>query len=545
MTSEPESEELQQGTAGSPPSRSRVRLLGDQVRQIVLAWVAELGTQRLLALTLVLVLIASPWPLLTIAALLAYALVAVKTPEVTTALIPLAFPFAYRPKDFSFPFLPYRPEFPVVELLLFFALATSGLQLLLAYRRAASAGTGSAAILDFWDETKRAVGGSFGLQAATLGLIALFSLLTVADPAHLRESIRELRTVVIGPLLYYFLARHWLRERDLRHLALGTFIGGATLVGLLALGQVATGRGIVVAEGVRRALGTYDHPNALALYLERALAFTAALIVLTWAPRRTLPQLIALPIIGLALVFTFSRGAFIGVGVALAILGAYAVVQRGQAVTARGKAQSGGAQAISILGAVAAAVAILLIVAAGIVVIRSGSDSLALRQLIWRATLAMIRDHLAFGVGLDQFYYQYAPRYIQPAAWGERYTSHPHNLFLDFWVRLGIMGLAWVCWTLWSVASYLARAWRPVAAPPAPKSGRKSVVATSVIPAIDDDRRVLIAAGVACVAAVTHGLLDNFYFLIDLAFVWWFLLALVQIGAERQASDHGDAPSGK
>jgi hypothetical protein len=76
-----------------------------------------------------------------------------------------------------------------------------------------------------------------------------------------------------------------------------------------------------------------------------------------------------------------------------------------------------------------------------------------------------------------------------------------------------------------------------VVAPPT-KAGRK---ATAIAPATeeapDDARRVLIAAGVACVAAFTHGLLDNFYFLIDLAFVWWLLLALVQIGAERRSEE--------
>ena len=531
MTGEVSPEEPTHDAENPKPGGGRVQALATQAVDYARAGVAQLGVQRLLAIVLVLVLVASPWPPLTIAALLAFAVATFRTPGVTTALIPLAFPFAYRPKDF------YGPAFPVVELLLLLALATSGLQMLFAWRRAANAGTGSAAVLDFWDETKRLLGGSFGLQAAALGLLATFSLLTVADTSHLRESVRELRTIVIGPLLYFFLARHWLRERDLRQLAIGTFIGGATLVGLLALGQVATGQGVVVAEGVRRALGTYDHPNALALYLERVAAFVTALVVLARAPRRSIPLLIALPIIGGALLFTFSRGAFVGLAVALALLGAYAIAQRSEATKPRGKATPPAnrlAPLLPVLGAVAAAIAILVILAAGLIALRSGSDSLSLRQLIWRATLAMLRDHLAFGVGLDQFYYQYAPRYIDPAAWGERYTSHPHNLFLDFWVRLGIMGLAWVSWMLGSLARQLAHAWSPVATP-AEKPGRKGT-ATAVTPdaMADERRRVLIAAGIACVAAFTHGLLDNFYFLIDLAFVWWLLLALVQIGAERQ-----------
>ena len=92
----------------------------------------------------------------------------------------------------------------------------------------------------------------------------------------MHESLREYRTIVIEPLIYFFLARHWLRARELRLLAIGAFVGGATLVGLLAIGQVVTGQGVVATEGVRRAIGTYHHPNALALYLVRAVAFPAA-----------------------------------------------------------------------------------------------------------------------------------------------------------------------------------------------------------------------------------------------------------------------------
>ena len=68
----------------------------------------------------------------------------------------------------------------------------------------------------------------------------------------------------------------------------------------------------------------------------------------------------------------------------------------------------------------------------------------------------MLRDHPAWGVGLDQFVSQY-PRYIKPDAWQERFTSHPHNLILDFYVRLGLLGLAWLIFTL---VPFIMRGWR-------------------------------------------------------------------------------------
>jgi O-antigen ligase len=134
----------------------------------------------------------------------------------------------------------------------------------------------------------------------------------------------------------------------------------------------------------------------------------------------------------------------------------------------------------------------------------------------------MIRDHPAFGVGLDQFYYQYAPRYVLPAAWGERFTSHPHDLFLDFWTRLGIMGLAWVAWLLFSAGWRLTAAWR--------RSG-------------EGDRPLLAAVGLAMVAAFVHGTIDNFFFLIDLAFIWWFLLAIADIAIAAVDGDCTDGAS--
>ncbi len=483
-------------------------------RDAALAFAEQVGRRRLLALLVFLLIIVSPWPPLTLLLLLGYLGVAWHEPGWTVALIPLAAPFAYRPKGLPNPrSLDGTLLFPAIELFLLIALATAALALLGHWRREARAGTGAAATLDLWDGAKRLLGGSFGPNAVALVVIATFSLLTVADRFHLRESIREYRTIIIEPVLYFFLARAWLRDRTLRAAAIAAFIGGAVLVGLLAIGQVLTGQGIVAVEGVRRALGTYNHPNALALYLVRAGAFALALLLFAPVPRRAVGLLVALPPVLIALVLTFSRGALVGLGIAVAFL-LVAVVYRRDDDNARPSSTL----RLTIAAACGLyAVAILLVTilsATGAISLRGG-DSLGLREMIWSSALAMIRDHPAFGVGLDQFYYQYAPRYINPAAWGERYTSHPHNLFLDFWTRLGIMGLAWLAWTLGGLGATIARRWHQV-------TGAA--------------RRLFLAVAVAAIAGVIHGLVDNFFFLIDLAFVWWFLLALAAIAGDETAT---------
>ena len=472
----------------------------------------EQGPRRLAAIGLILLMLASPWPPLTVLALVAYVATTLFEPGLTVALLPLSAPFAYRPKAILGA---DGPVFPVVELLLLVALLTSGLALARYWRRAAAGGTGAAATLDAWDVARGLVVRPFGTQAAALVLLGALSLLTIADPAHLRESLRELRTVIVEPVAYFFLALFWLRDHTWRRLAVVAFITGAVIVATIGIGQILTGRGVVVAEGVRRATGAHPHPNALAFYLERALPFATALLLFAPGadtPRRrasfvsrlprSRPLLLACALLGTGTLLTFSRGAYLGVATmlpALAILSSRRTVRFG-------------------LAGLAVAGAILLPALAGgrLGPLAAEGGSFELRRLIWGSTLAMIQDYPAFGVGLDQFLYQYAPRYIHPAAWGERFTSHPHNLLLDFWVRLGIMGLAWLGWTLWSMATKLVQAWR------AAGEGTEA-------------RQILAAVGVACGAALVHGLLDNFYFLIDLAFVWWLFLALIQTAGESDS----------
>ncbi|MGN6755989.1 MAG: O-antigen ligase family protein [Thermomicrobiales bacterium] len=464
------------------------------LRASVAELATRLGRRRLLAIALVLVLIASPWPPLTIVALVAYIVTALALPGLTVALLPLSAPFAYWPKHF------YVATFPVVELLLLVALATTLLWVVMRWQRQARSGLGSAAWLDFVDGAKQALLQPFGLQAAALVLIATFSLITVADPAHRHESLREYRTTVIEPLLYFFLAWYWLRPREPRLIACASFIAGAAIVAALGIGQVLTGYHVVLADGVRRATSVYMHPNNLALYLVRAAAFALALLVLSPTPRRERALYVALPILLIGLALTFSRGAFLGLAVAIAVLG----IAAGRRLAR-----------VTLLVAAAGGAALLALAAT-----RLNSGSLGLREYIWRSTLAMIRDHPAFGVGLDQFLTQYTPRYVNPAAWGERFTSHPHDFLLDFWVRLGIMGLAWILWLLVSLAVRVGRSWR---------LGETG------------ERRLLVAAPLACVAALVHGTIDNFYFLIDLAFSWWLLLALLQIATVPPAGAGAEA----
>jgi O-antigen ligase len=312
------------------------------------------------------------------------------------------------------------------------------------------------------------------------------SLFTLADPAHRHESLRAFRWVIAEPILYAILARFFLPDARDRWIAGTAFVGAATLISLYGLTSLLEGGGLSV-DGVRRISGTYAHPNALALYLEQPVAFGFALAVTARRKAASLGWLALTLVSSLALIMTYSRGALIGAGFAVV---AIALLSRRQRL-ARG------------LIPVLVVLGVLLVIVAGPRMLSLfGGGSGSLRVVIWESAIAMIHDHPISGVGLDQFLYQYAPRYITPEAWPERFTAHPHDIFLDLWLSLGILGLA-----------------------------AAGVYAITLVGTVHNlvrrDCPLGLAATGAIIAGVVHGLIDNGYFVPDLALMFWFLTAIV------------------
>ena len=318
------------------------------------------------------------------------------------------------------------------------------------------------------------------LVALALAAIGCVSLLWVADERFRADSARELRRVVLEPLVIAAAVR--LMRRPSSGKAISMWISAsAAAVAVLALAQIVFRTSGVEIGAVFRPIGTYPHPNNLALYLERVawvpLALGARL------PHLKVPSWTLTALIAVAAAATLSRGALI----ALVVGGLVLMLLRRRRPPAR-----------LLVGAGIATVMVGLLARYG----AESGESLSSRWLIWESSAAMIRDHPLTGVGLDQFFNQYGVRYVQPAGWAERYTSHPHNAILDFWVRLGLLGLGVLTGLLWLTVT---RLWR----------GRRS--RGMLLPAT-------LLAGL--VGGWAHGLIDNSFFLQDLAVFFWLAIAL-------------------
>lgn len=327
---------------------------------------------------------------------------------------------------------------------------------------------------------------SISLPAFAIFPGAVVAYLMLPDDALPDVALREMRVTIVEPLLLFAAALIVMRDPLARSWAWICAAGIGALIGIGAGIQVSGGFGGVDTSPITRATGIYSHPNNLALFLERTLLLCLPAVV--FRPRTPLLWIaIGCQLVGLVL--TYSRGAllavFVGVGVSLLILG-----MRKALAVAAGTAL--------VIGSV------LLITVRERLLDLGGSGSEPTRFAIWRSSVRMLIDHPLFGVGPDQFLYQYGLRYIEPSAWAERYTSHPHNIVLDVWLRLGVVGVG-------AFVSLAIAIWRFVTR--FKSQIRKDAISCGAIAAL--------AGGLA------HGLLDNGFFLPDLASLTWIAIAMI------------------
>ena len=304
-------------------------------------------------------------------------------------------------------------------------------------------------------------------------------------------ALFELKAVFLLPSLYYVLLRiARLKGRAKWRVVDGLVIGGFAMAGV-GLVQYALGANVVVAEGgLPRLQSLYPSPNNVGLYLERV--WPLLLAVALWqgqGKRRTLYRLALIPVL-LALLLSFSRGALLlGVPAVLLVMGWRAGGQwRWMAL------------GLVLLGALVLIPLLSVPRFASLLDLEQGGTFFRLE--LWRSTLALIRDRPWFGVGPGNFTTTYRTRYVLPSAWQEFNLEHPHNVYLDHWSRLGVLGV------LAGIAGQVAF-WREMRHRPG---------------------HDVLALGLAgCMAAfLAHGLVDNTLFFPDLAFTFCLMLALAQ-----------------
>lgn len=132
---------------------------------------------------------------------------------------------------------------------------------------------------------------------------------------------------------------------------------------------------------------------------------------------------------------------------------------------------------------------------------RQGSDSI--RKEIYSYSIQMIRENCFGGIGLGNFQNKIAELSVENFSFREfglPYALHPHNLFLSFWLNIGILGLLTFLIIIYKFIINLI------------KSYKNNRFATA-----------LLASAMS--AILIHGLFDTTYFKNDLSAIFWIIVA--------------------
>ncbi len=240
----------------------------------------------------------------------------------------------------------------------------------------------------------------------------------------------------------------------------------AALVAALGMAQyLGWARDWVPTAGLPSA--TLGHRNIAAAYLVAMLPFT----FWAWADaKRRWPTVLwgaALGVQAAFLLATRSRGAWVGLGMAIVALGILAAVRhRGRVLD--GIRRLATAPRIASLCLVAILVAVSLVVSADIEkgtgeamwegkrsigtalssVVKSGGDKG--RLVLWHRTLEMIAVRPIMGIGAGNWRLDY-PAYARGDLMDPRTAPHrPHNDFLWIWAEMGTVGLGLYLYLLWT-----------------------------------------------------------------------------------------------
>ena len=322
-------------------------------------------------------------------------------------------------------------------------------------------------------------------------LLLLASGIALFVTPDLHAGLGILKAYIVEPMLFFVVLTHVFEQKNFGHIFIALGIS-VCLIASIAVFQYATGFGIPEpwnAELWRRATSVYGYPNAVGLYLAPITALFFAKFVHLRTGRMFALIIICFGMLGIFVSRT--EGALIAI-----IASAFFVIT----LTKYWRT------AIVIF-------ALLLLLGFSVPDIRhlllfqdvSGDVRLAL----WKGTWNLLQAHPLQGAGLAGFPFVY-DRFRLPSH--VELLQYPHNIFLDFWVELGLLGLVWligIC--VWYFFTGLRVLWRHTDSDPYVKIILAPMIATFV-----------------------YGLVDVTYFKNDLAVLFWLWLAVMRIIAVQK-----------
>ena len=282
-----------------------------------------------------------------------------------------------------------------------------------------------------------------------IGPFLLFAAITIASvfvSVDRRRSVLGLKSLLL--IVAFYLAANVVTSESTARILLGGFLASAAASSLVGLSASYT-RGI--GYRVRSTLSIY---MTLAGILTVALLLAAACYITLRGKDRRVAMVLAVPI-AIALLFTYTRNAWLGFVIGLALL-----------VVALGRRWAIGLVAVAIAAALIGAV-VVQPVAVRVKSMADLSDPTFVERLqMWRTGVLMIRDHPWLGVGVKMPEARFR-EYRVPEFPRDR-VAHLHSDVMQITAERGFIGLgAWLLiWIAFFTRLFGLRGRVKAAAPP-------------------------------------------------------------------------------
>jgi putative inorganic carbon (HCO3(-)) transporter len=332
-----------------------------------------------------------------------------------------------------------------------------------------------------------------------IAVLLLSGVISVVVAKDHRAALGLYRAYFIEPVALFYVATDLLRRRaDLRTLMLGFGVGTSIFAVMNIVVFAAAAFQNTLHFGAPPS-AIYTSSNAVAMFLEPPAAFAIGLILFADERRDRLMALAWALILAVAFVLTFSRGGYL----ALAIYGVLTVI----------KVRPDLRRPLLIVGIAVAVVVLLTVVLASTTPLmksrfsyRALNYTLQVRSAIFTATFHIIAAHPILGVGLGGYVYN-LHGFLE---------IYPHDLYMTFWVELGLLGLLAFLYVFVRLG---VSAWRAVSL----ASGFEKALLWGVV-------------GTVVMWAV-HGVVDSPYWKNDMAIEFWLVVAIA-VAVSRALNKH-------
>ncbi|HLD20828.1 MAG TPA: O-antigen ligase family protein [Patescibacteria group bacterium] len=365
--------------------------------------------------------------------------------------------------------------------------------------------------------------------AATAMLVLIIATISIFVAPDITSALGAWKAYFLEPILLFFVVRYELVHGDLLVSKLFEALGlCAIALSLIAIFQWLTGMGLPIPWDIeRRVTSVFDYPNALGLFLgpiviigllrlchpERATRAEGSRVysfeippplttvvgmtqtkVLSGRDDNRLFWFLVTILSSIAIILAQSEAAIVSIVATLLLAG---LIHRKTRVLS------------SSLLVLLVLLILLLPPLLSKLTLQDYSGGVRLSQ--WTETVDMLREHWFFGAGLSGY-----PTVFEPyhQATHLEIFQYPHNIILNIWVELGLLGLvAFIALTYQVLMSF-----RPRSSDDRAEKSRDPSASLGMTQTI---------AFLALLQMSIHGLVDVPYFKNDLAILTWILLAIV------------------